>query len=410
MIAQPEKTHHVSDRRLVLASNSADPSTVTDLSSPVIVTGGQFPGALAALRSLDAGGFDPIAVATVRLSYVRFSRSAAQVALAADVSVSASRFVEQVAALCSAHEPTVIIPGTEAELVALVKWRHLLPPTVLGLPSSETLARVSSKLRLNEFALAAGLAVPPTSLVSATDLSQVVPYPAVAKPVHTVEQRGDALVSVSAVPIDSFTELTQLFERLQAPELLVQPRLRGQLHSLAGVMWNGVLQAPIQQVARSIYPEPCGGSAIAQTVEVDPTMVRRLEHMLRLIGWEGIAQMQWIRADDGDYVIDLNPRVYGSLALANAAGSNLAAIWADSLLGRPVHNEPTRSGVTYRNLETFLRTSSGRHIGKPQRHAGKRASSVFAARDPLPVLASVARGARRLRRQITAGASPGRHR
>jgi len=34
------------------------------------------------------------------------------------------------------------------------------------------------------------------------------------------------------------------------------------------------------------------------------------------------------------YVIDVNPRIYGAIGLAIAAGQNLPAIWTDLLLGR----------------------------------------------------------------------------
>jgi predicted ATP-grasp superfamily ATP-dependent carboligase len=365
----------------------------------VIVTGGQYPASLAALRSLHRAGFAPIAVATRRGSYARFSRAASQVVRAPDVGQSASQFVEAVASLCD-PDTTVIIPGTEPELVALVTWRHLLPGSVLGLPSVETLSHVSDKVQLNEAAGSAGFAMPETWVIDAgCEGDATLPFPAVAKPMRTVEQRGDKLVSASATRVADQLELDAFLGTLTEPRAIVQPLLRGKLYSLAGVMWRGKLHAPVQQLALSIFPEPCGGSAIARTVPLEPLLVGRLEQMLRGTGWEGIVHLQWIRIGQKDLVIDLNPRIYGSLALAHAAGSDLAAIWVRLLLGLPLLAPAPSREVLYWNLETFMRAPRGVRTCLRER-TDLRASSVYASDDPWPVIASGVRGFNKFRRDL----------
>ena len=89
-------------------------------------------------------------------------------------------------------------------------------------------------------------------------------FPYVAKLLHTVIREGDTLASLSAVAIDSPQQLIKFKRLLGATDAVVQPLLRGRLNALAGVMWQGRLLAPMQQVALSVYPKPCGGSAVAQ--------------------------------------------------------------------------------------------------------------------------------------------------
>jgi predicted ATP-grasp superfamily ATP-dependent carboligase len=178
-------------------------------------------------------------------------------------------------------------------------------------------------------------------------------------------------------------------------------------------MWRGRLHAPVQQVALSIFPEPCGGSAIARSVPVDEPRVRQMEQVLNAMNWEGIVQLQWIRNVDGDFVIDVNPRIYGSLELANAVGCDLTAIWAQLLLGIPAPEPQTRRDVLYRNLETSRRTR--KRIDPSSMPRGLvAANSVFAASDPLPVLASAIRGLRKISRDVrhqpADGALPAAHR
>jgi predicted ATP-grasp superfamily ATP-dependent carboligase len=368
-----------------------------DQPARVVVTGGQFPGALAAIRSLHGAGFAPWAVATASGSYVSFSRAAANVSLAPSVTDSAPAFVKAVAELCTA-ERTVVIPGTEPELVALVEWGHLLPQTVLGLPSGDTLRRVTNKLALAESATAAGFSTPPTTIVRPGELEDMV-FPYVAKPICTVIREGESLVSLSAVAVDSPAALRKFSRQLGEREAVVQPVLRGRLYALAGVMWDGRLMAPVQQVALSVFPQPCGGSAVARTVPVDRTIRERAERLLVDIGCQGIVQLQWL--DDGDqrYVIDLNPRIYGSLALANAAGSELAVIWTRLLLGQEAELPAGGRDVLYRNLETFVR-AGGRAALFPPKTADGTVNSVFARNDPLPVLASLVRGTKKARRDL----------
>jgi predicted ATP-grasp superfamily ATP-dependent carboligase len=362
-----------------------------------VVTGGQFPAALAAARSLHREGIRTVTVSSNRASYVRFSRASAEHHRAPDVSESASRFVHAVAAACAPEEPTVVVPGTEPELFALVHWRDLLPPWVLGLPTPDVLDAVTDKARLNELARSAGIAIPETTILAPDDPAHEVRFPAVVKPVRTAYVLEDTVVSASPVCVDDAGGLTAARRRHGHAPVLIQPLLSSDLVGLAGVMHAGTLLAPVQQVALSLFPWPCGGSAVARTTPIDDPLLAGVTQLLAATGWEGVVQVQWLATDEGPLLIDVNPRIYGSLALANAAGSPLVAIWAKLLLGLDWEaDEPAE--VLYRNFETFVRahrTAAGRRL---PRTATRTASSVIDRTDPLPVLASLARGARKARK------------
>ena len=68
---------------------------------------------------------------------------------------------------------------------------------------------------------------------------------------------------------------------------------------------------------------------------------------MRALDWSGIYGVQFILADAGAYVIDLHPRVSGSIALAIGAGQHRAAIWTDLLLGLSLHVRPYGPGVLH---------------------------------------------------------------
>jgi predicted ATP-grasp superfamily ATP-dependent carboligase len=59
--------------------------------------------------------------------------------------------------------------------------------------------------------------------------------------------------------------------------------------------------------------------------------------LLADLGWSGVANVQFVRPPGGrPRLIDLNGRLYGSLALAHAAGVNVPDLWARIGLGESV--------------------------------------------------------------------------
>ena len=174
--------------------------------------------------------------------------------------------------------------------------------------------------------------------------------------------------------------------------------------SIAGVSWEGRVVCALHQTAIRTWPAHCGGSAYAMTVRPNVQLERGVSRLLQAIGWSGIFQVQFIRDLSGDhYLIDLNPRVYGSLALAVAAGLNLPGIWADALLSRRPHVGDYCAGTRYRHEEYDLRALVRMLLDRKWRRFGRgcvprrgTAHAIFSPRDPMPVLTSVERLARRL--------------
>ena len=97
----------------------------------------------------------------------------------------------------------------------------------------------------------------------------------------------------------------------------------------SGVMHEGRLIAVLAQQGERLWPMDAGTSSYARTVPTDPDRVAALEVMMA--EHEGVFQAQFL----GSSLIDLNPRVYGSLPLAVKAGLNLPAIYVNALLGVP---------------------------------------------------------------------------
>ena len=113
------------------------------------------------------------------------------------------------------------------------------------------------------------------------------------------------------------------------------------------------------------------------------------------LGWQGIFELELMRRPDGSFAsLDLNPRPYGSIALAIRAGADLPAIWAAWLLGERPPYAVARPGVRYRWEDAEIRRvvwelrrghlAEAAHVALPRRRV---VHPHFQWNDPGPLLA-----------------------
>jgi hypothetical protein len=116
--------------------------------------------------------------------------------------------------------------------------------------------------------------------------------------------------------------------------------------------------------------------------------------LCRNLGVTGLMQLQFAVDEGGvHHVLDLNPRFYGSMQLAIAAGADLPRLWAEMAMGSLVKRaEPitARPGVNYQWLEGDLRRSASqrdvRGFAGCLVHAGRAHHSIACIRDPRPAV------------------------
>jgi len=279
---------------------------------------------------------------------------------------SDSGYAQAVRAELEARPYLTMLAASDAALLALeAPVRHLV-----------------DKTQLLAGARQAGLPVPRTRVFSTADellAAGDLEFPSVLKP---------AVSTYPARLIRSHSELAATVSGNGG--FVVQPYLGERLRAAAGVLWEGRLVAAVHQSYLRTWPRDCGTACAAHTVQPDPVLE---EHLLRLLdGYQGIFQAQLA----GDYLLDLNPRVYGSLPLAVKAGTNLPAIYCDLVAGKEVGDLRARPGVFYRWLEGDLRHLAGEvragrmGFGSALRalrpHAGTAHSTEW-LRDPMPMVA-----------------------
>jgi predicted ATP-grasp superfamily ATP-dependent carboligase len=373
----------------------------------VLISGGEYVGVLAAVRGLRAAGYQPW-VASSGPSYASLSRSAAGRVDVPDSRSDPRGFVRALAGASERRCVAALLPGTEADLLALAAGREAFPSDLsLGVPPSEVVVEALDKTALPRLAPAAGLRTPTTAFVNGSGPTAQLPFPAVVKPPRSELNGNGGLRHFTPRRVESPLDLQRALGELPGESALVQPYISGNLLAVGGVAWRGELVRAVHYRAERIWPTDCGMISYATTLAPDRELERRVAVLLRTVGWSGIFQLQFIEARDGLYLIDFNPRVFASLAIAVAAGCNLPAVWVDLLLGRrrPTSPDGYRVGVRYRALSRDSRAllaavRSDRSWSIPQgvRPRSSTTHPVLSLSDPLPTLAGLTKVGRRLYR------------
>ena len=218
------------------------------------------------------------------------------------------------------YDAVLVSRETTAEIV--VENRDVLADDVgLPLPSAETLAVGLDKTRTMEAAADASLPHPRTLAPGELDreaVEETVAYPAVVKPRRSHGREG---VSIC----ESFAELERAVDRMTRRHgpVLVQEYVPngGEVGAYLVYDFDSRLRAgTVQERVRS-HP-PAGGASTCRRTIADEDVLERAHELLSGLDWQGAAMVEF-RVDprDGEpKVLEINPRLWGSLSLSVAAG------------------------------------------------------------------------------------------
>jgi predicted ATP-grasp superfamily ATP-dependent carboligase len=375
--------------------------------TPVLLAATDHHGVLAAVRGLHVAGYAPWLAVHKAGTYAARSRATAGTVPVPDPSFDGEGFVRELAAAAGRLSAAALLPTGEPQLLSLADREADFPAIAFGVPSRESVKQATDKESLLELGANAGLRAPPTVKVvkGDTEAMSAFGFPAILKPLRSQVRNPDGTVSAYLARYVAAQQAGEAIEDLPDEGGLVQPFIPGELVSVSGVSWKGELVCALHQLAIRIWPVPVGGSSYAVTIRPDAGLEQGVGRLLRAIGWSGLFQAQFIRNSGGEhYLIDFNPRVYGTLALSLGAGLNLPAIWVKLLLGERPRFGGYRIGARFRNEEKDVQALAqllvdGERLralrgGLPRRGT---ANAVFSPRDPMPLLTSVGKLAGRLR-------------
>lgn len=354
---------------------------------------------LVAVRSLGRRGIDVTAGSTRRFSPGSLSTHASRRLRYPPPDRRPEAFVDAVLDELDSRAYDVLLPVRETTLAAVDDHREALESRVaVPLPPTGTLRYGLDKHHTIAAASDAGIPHPATMAPETLDVDAVASelgYPVVVKP-----RRGAGRVGVSVCHTPRELSRTYAAARDRHGPLLLQEFVPngGERGVYALYDRESRLGAVTVQERLRAHPPEGGSSTLRETVS-DPALVSLADELLSAIDWQGVAMVEFrVDARDGTpTLMEINPRLWGSLALSVFAGVDFPYL----LYRLAVDGETDRSldyavGVQSRRLVGDVSHLLSRDDVSAALHeflqpaAAPRRYDVLSRSDPLPFVSHAA--------------------
>ena len=294
-------------------------------SSAVLVLDGDSRAGLATVQSLGRRGVSLHVGVRAAGSLTAHSRWCAQIHQqpAAEAIADAHAWMR---GLHAQNHFSLVVPTTEAALL----WLRALSPEdplrrLAQLPSDEALDIALSKERTRALAERIGLPVPGSRLLQRGTLPDDHPpaeFPCVLKPAASkVLVNGQLQNLAPAVVRDASLRTALLKKWLPHTDVQEQQWVPGRGVGVELVYVDGKAIAEFVHERVHELPLTGGGSTLRRAAKPDRHLLELSKWLLDALQWQGVAMVEWRRADDGTvHLMEINPRLWGSLPLTIAAG------------------------------------------------------------------------------------------
>jgi len=267
-------------------------------------------------------------------------------------------FAQTVSAVLIDIKANALIPISDASATALLAHRALLPPScAVPLPTLDAFERASDKAALLPLARGAGFAIPQSIVVPSRDKAGSVGIeglaPGVLKPHRSIVLENDVLSRHGVIRFDTGDHGEELLRSLPATAypVVVQRRVVGASVGFFALRWNGRMVATFAHRRVREVPPTGGVSVCRESIGMPPDLSAAGTRLLATLDWQGVAMVECKHdtASDRYYVIEINPRFWGSLQLAIDAGVDFPALLVECALGEePASVTSYRAGVRSR--------------------------------------------------------------
>lgn len=260
-------------------------------------------------------------------------------------------FLSLLDAICKDNGSPVVFPVGIDTLTLLSKNAAALPHATLLVPEHAAFQTANDKTALMAHAKQIGIPCPETTTLddgeAVQDLAARIVYPAVIKYragelLHLPPQKRYAIVPHA----DAFQDIFKQMHQLQ-PYPLVQEYVSGGGFGVSAVFDRaGNPHTVFCHRRLREYPASGGPSCFCESAW-DDTLVAHAITLLKSLHWRGVAMVEFKGSPQtGWKLMEINPRFWGSLALAPISGCDIATAYYHCALGTLA--DGTVPGPSYR--------------------------------------------------------------
>lgn len=304
--------------------------------------------ALAAVRAMGVAGHEVFALGP-RFSISHFSKFCTERL----TTVNANLTFDELTELIGANDIDIMIPVSARSVELVHRNRDSLSKIVkFALPEPRSLDIALDKFRVQDVAEKIGVKVPKAFQASSYKLFvSAIRDTQLPFVVRSTSHRANS----KTIYIRTETERCRLIEEDGANHLFldgavqIQQMVEGPGEGFFAVYQHGVLKRHMMHRRLGEYPTTGGSSWLARSIHAEDLFAQG-KALLDELNWHGPAMVEFKRNEsDGDiYLMELNPKLWGSLDLTIEAGvdlpRHLVAVASEENLE---HKTDFKSGVVY---------------------------------------------------------------
>lgn len=205
------------------------------------------------------------------------------------------------------------------------------------------LGRLTDKWEIIQICEASGVSHPKTWLVGSNEKLDELRLPLVAKPkCHSSGSEGVSFLET--------TESLKSFLARHHSGYVLQERISGQLHDVAGCAFEGKCHSLFTQRRLRSFNDFGGGGILNQSTR-EPVLMEAAEKIMNETKYTGVFMMDFIRDDSGQfYLLECNPKIWGTTQLCVDAGMNIPQHVVELMFEQkpPQRLREYREGIVYR--------------------------------------------------------------
>lgn len=307
----------------------------------VLLTDAGQRSALAACRSLVQAGHEVHVAAAGRWSLAGASRRVRVHIVDADPLEHPDEFGAAVAGLAQRIGADVLIPVTDAAAIAILSRDVPSASYRIPMPGLEAFRLASDKAGLLPRAEAAGFAIPESTLIQSRSdgvAQRLEPLaPGVLKPHRSITHSHAGLQRHAVTHYANARDAATMLQALpdEAFPVLAQRRVTGPGVGFFALRWQGRMVATFAHRRLREVPPTGGVSVSRESIAMPAELAAAGTRLLTELNWQGVAMVECKHdpLTGRFYVIEVNPRFWGSLQLAIDAGVDFPTLLVACAMG-----------------------------------------------------------------------------
>ncbi len=312
----------------------------------VLILGGEARSALATARALGRSGFI-VSVASHEKKCLSFgSRYVFHQKLSPNPETESAQYKKWLLELLSQLSPTFLLPVTDLTLeLTLQLEEEIRRRTILPFSSHQTISQINDKSALLHIASSLGVKVPHSILLCPYGTNDPLlqeqlkdfPFPACLKASRSQNESDGTSLRPPVFYPNNAAEVIAIIKRKEFAHIpfLLQQRILGVGEGVFLLAANGDVLASFAH-RRILEKPPQGGvSVLSESIALPEKEYSLSQLLCKHFAFSGVMMVEFKRTAEGDaYLMEINPRFWGSLQLAIDCGVDfptlLLSTWGDN--------------------------------------------------------------------------------